>query len=56
MSKHKQPGGIWTAQYAHCAVHSCRMSDTSHRHMSKVWEKFSTNSPNIQNFALLKNI
>ena len=20
MSKHKQPGGIWTAQYAHCAV------------------------------------
>ena len=21
MSKHKQPGGIWTAQYAHCAMH-----------------------------------
>ena len=20
MSKHKQPGGIWTAQYAHCAM------------------------------------
>ena len=20
MSKHKQPGGIWTAQYAHCAL------------------------------------
>ena len=20
MSKHKQPGGIWTAQSAHCAV------------------------------------
>ena len=20
MSKHKQPGGIWTAQYAHCSV------------------------------------
>ena len=24
MSKHKQPGGIWTAQYAHCAVY-CMM-------------------------------
>ena len=22
MSKHKQPGGIWTAQYAHCALYS----------------------------------
>ena len=21
MSKHKQPGGIWTAQYAHCALY-----------------------------------
>ena len=24
MSKHKQPGGIWTAQYAHCAVEPLR--------------------------------
>ena len=23
MSKHKQPGGIWTARYAHCAVGQC---------------------------------
>ena len=22
MSKHKQPGGIWTAQYAHCVVYN----------------------------------
>ena len=26
MSKHKQPGGIWTAQYAHCAMHCTRAS------------------------------
>ena len=26
MSKHKQPGGIWTAQYAHCALDSIRNS------------------------------
>ena len=29
MSKHKQPGGIWTAQYAHCAL----------EHFATAWDK-----------------
>ena len=28
MSKHKQPGGIWTAQYAHCALELTAPRDT----------------------------